>query len=112
MDPIVGVRLMTAGDLLYCSPGDLNLMIGDYVVLVTDRGERIGRVVVTPDQIMTNQVSGPLRVISRLATEADLTTQEKVKKKAADESIRAQEYASKMPPSPAIKDELGCRSTM
>ena len=41
MDPIVGVRLMTAGDLLYCSPGDLNLMIGDYVVLVTDRGERI-----------------------------------------------------------------------
>ena len=94
MDPIVGVRLMTAGDLLYCSPGDLNLMIGDYVVLVTDRGERIGRVVVTPDQIMTNQVSGPLRVISRLATEADLTTQEKMKKKAADESNRAQECAA------------------
>lgn len=87
---------MTAGDLLYCSPGDLNLMIGDYVVLVTDRGERIGRVVVTPDQIMTNQVSGPLRVISRLATEADLTTQEKVKKKAADESNRAQEYATRV----------------
>ena len=87
---------MTAGDLLYCSPGDLTLMIGDYVVLVTDRGEHIGRVVVTPDQIMTNQVSGPLRVISRLATEADLTTQEKVKKKAADESNRAQECAARV----------------
>ena len=96
MDPIVGVRLMTAGDILYCSPGDLNLMIGDYVVLVTARGERVGRVVITPDQIMTNQVSGPLRVISRLATEADLTAQEAAKKKAADESIRAQEHASKI----------------
>jgi len=71
-------------------------MIGDYVVLVTARGERVGRVVITPDQIMTNQVSGPLRVISRLATEADLTAQEAAKKKAADESIRAQEHASKI----------------
>ena len=76
---------MTAGDILYCSPGDLNLMIGDYVVLVTARGERVGRVVITSDQIMTNQVSGPLRVISRLATEADLTAQEAAKKKAADQ---------------------------
>ena len=76
MDPIVGVRLMTAGDILYCSPGDLNLMIGDYVVLVTERGERVGRVVITPDQIMTSPVSGPLRVIARLATETDLTAQE------------------------------------
>ena len=49
MADLVGVRFVEAGPISYCSTGDLRLGLGDYVVVRTDRGERLGWIVVAPD---------------------------------------------------------------
>ena len=68
MDGTVGVRFHEASPLTWCSPGDLDLGVGDYVVVRTDRGEQLGWVVLAPDQVLAAEPEGPRRVIERLAT--------------------------------------------
>ena len=82
MEKIAGVRLSTAAELIYCSPGEIDLKIGDYVIISTNRGERVGRVVLTPDQVMAGSTSGPIREIERLSTEDDMSRVHLAKDKA------------------------------
>jgi cell fate regulator YaaT (PSP1 superfamily) len=96
MEKIAGVRLSTAAELTYCSPGEIDLKIGDYVIISTNRGERVGRVVLTPDQVMAGSTSGPIRVIERLATEDDISREHQAKDKAKEEISRAQAYAARI----------------
>ena len=67
-----GIRFAEAGPISYCSPGDLALGVGDYVVVRMARGERLGWVVVSADQVLSNLANGPMRVIDRLASETDV----------------------------------------
>ncbi len=80
--PIVGVRFVEAGAIAYCAPGPLDLGLGDYVVVRTDRGERLGWVVLTPDQVIAASLERPLRVIDRLASEADVEAYQAQKRRA------------------------------
>ena len=96
MEKIAGVRLSTATELIYCSPGEIDLRIGDYVIISTNHGERVGRVVLTPDQVMAGSTSGPVRVIERLATEDDISREHQAKDKAREEISRAQAYAARI----------------
>ena len=66
---MVGVRFTEAGVVSYCRRGDVDLGIGDYVVVQTDRGERLGWVVIAPDQVLASEHQGPMRLIDRLATD-------------------------------------------
>ena len=96
MEKIAGVRLSTAAELIYCSPGEIDIKIGDYVIISTNRGEHVGRVVLTPDQIMAGTTSGPIRVIERLATEDDISRDHRAKDKAKEEIIHTQAYAARI----------------
>ena len=96
MEKIAGVRLSTAAELIYCSPGEIDLKIGDYVIISTNRGEHVGRVVLTPDQVMTGTTSGPIRVIERLATEDDISRDHRAKDKAKEEIVHTQAYAARI----------------
>ena len=51
-DGVVGIRFVEAGPIHYCSPASLSLGSGDYIVVRTDRGERMGWVVLAADQIL------------------------------------------------------------
>lgn len=72
--PVVGVRFKRAGKIYYFGAGDRSatLSVGDRVVADTQRGLELGRIVLSPDQIVDNKGLGHLKVITRLATEHDL----------------------------------------
>ena len=86
----VGVRYADAGPISYCSPGDLILGVGDYVIVRGNRGERLGWVVVGADQVLGNLVDGPSRVIDRLAAESDVTRWRNQTERAKADILRVQ----------------------
>jgi cell fate regulator YaaT (PSP1 superfamily) len=96
--PIVGIRYVEAGPIAYCSPGDLALGLGDYVVVRTDQGERLGWVVVAADQVISATIEGPVRVIDRLASEDDVDAYRKQKRRAEEDIGRAQSVATRIDP--------------
>ena len=98
MDGTVGVRFHEAAPLIWCSPGDLDLGLGDYVVVRTDRGDQLGWVVLAPDQLLAAEPEGPRRVIERLATEDDVTAWREARERAREDISRAQEIATRKDP--------------
>ena len=98
MDNIVGIRFFEAGPIAYCSPAALALGMGDYVVVRTDRGERLGWVVLTADQVLSAAVEGPLRVVDRLASEEDVSAWRAQKQRAQEDIGRAQAIATRTDP--------------
>ncbi len=94
--PIVGIRYVEAGPLHYCSPGDLSLGLGDYVVVSTDRGERLGWVVLTPDQVVNANLDGPIRVVDRLASMDEVERHRDQKRRAEQDTSRAQAAATRV----------------
>ena len=97
-DDIVGVRFVEAAPISYCRPGDLDLGVGDYVVVRTDRGERLGWVVLAPDQVLASEHQGPKRVVDRLATEADVGAWRANRERAGEDIQRAQALAARADP--------------
>ena len=98
MDGTVGVRFHEASPLTWCSPGDLDLGVGDYVVVRTDRGEQLGWVVLAPDQVLAAEPEGPRRVIERLATEDDVTAWREARERGREDISRAQAIAAREDP--------------
>ena len=99
MDDIVGVRFIEAGPVSYCSPGGLALGIGDYVIVRGDRGERLGWVVIAPDQVLAGHTpAGPVRVVDRIATFEDIEAWEHSKQRAREDRERAQVLAARNDP--------------
>ena len=96
MDHIVGIRFVEAGPITYCSPGDLNLGTGDYVIVTTDRGERLAWVVLTPDQVINARLEGPIRVVDRLATGEEVDAHREQKRRAEEDILRAQAVATRV----------------
>lgn len=97
-DPIVGIRFADSGPISYCKLGALRLGVGDYVVVTDDRGERLGWVVLAADQIVASEHPGPLRVVDRLALEADVEAWRAQKARAQEDLLRAQATATRSDP--------------
>ena len=95
---IVGVRFAEAGAVAYCRSNELALGVGDYVIVRTDRGERLGWVVIAPDQLLASEHRGPLRVIDRLATEDDVEAWQANRRRAQEDISRAQALAARADP--------------
>ncbi|MBM4411481.1 MAG: hypothetical protein FJ037_09235, partial [Chloroflexi bacterium] len=92
----VGVRFVEAGPISYCSPGDLALGVGDYVVVRMARGERLGWIVVGADQVLASLVDGPVRVVDRLASETDVATWRAQTERAKADVLRVQAVAARI----------------
>ncbi len=95
---IVGVRFVEAGAVSYCCSDDVDLGVGDYVVVRTDRGERLGWVVISPDQVLANEHLGPMRVVDRPASQADIEMWQANRERAKEDTKRAQELAARADP--------------
>ncbi|MDA0366195.1 MAG: regulatory iron-sulfur-containing complex subunit RicT [Chloroflexi bacterium] len=68
------------------------------MVVRTDRGERLGWVVVAPDQVLSATVEGPLRVVDRIASEADVDAWRERRRQAQEDIGRAQALATRSDP--------------
>ena len=68
---VVGVRFKKAGKIYYFDPGELELNIGEGVIVETARGIEYGKVVVGPLRVDENEVVAPLKKVIRKATSED-----------------------------------------
>ena len=81
MKKIVGIRFREGGKIYDFDPGHFVLSVGDYVMVKTEKGFTVGKVV-TPPRRLEDDVKYPeLKKIFRLATEEDLKQYEEMLQK-------------------------------
>lgn len=93
---VVGIRFQKAGRVYYFAPGGLELRVNDRVVAETERGLRIGRVVIAPKQVMASQLADPLRPVIRLATAEDVGRLDAVRAKEREALVKCAELSTRL----------------
>ena len=78
---IVGVRFKKAGKIYYFLPEQLELSVGDGVIVETARGVEYGTVVIGPKEVFEDSVVSPVKPVIRKATPKDLKQIEKNKER-------------------------------
>ena len=78
---VAGVRFKTAGKVYYFDPRDLQLSIGDDVIVETSRGIEFGEVSFGNTEISDDNIAYPLKPILRLADDVDRKKNEENQKK-------------------------------
>lgn len=81
---LVGVRFKEAGKVYYFDAEEHVLDVGNYVVVETSHGLEIGRVVISPDQVLGNEHKEQLKPIVRIATPDDLEGHKRLRDRAAE----------------------------
>jgi len=72
MAEIVGIRFKRAGRVYYFAPAGIDLEVNDYVVVKTTRGLELGRVVISPAQVLASEVTEQLKPVVRKAEPEDI----------------------------------------
>ena len=67
MPNVVGIRFESSGRVSYFDPADLELSVGERVVVDTEEGQREGEVVISPAQVLFSELRGPLIPVLRKA---------------------------------------------
>jgi cell fate regulator YaaT (PSP1 superfamily) len=80
----------------YFAPGSLELQVNDQVVADTERGLRIGRVVIAPKQVMSSQLTEPLKPVLRRVTPEDLGRLENVRAREREALSKCAELSTKL----------------
>ncbi|CCJ33005.1 MULTISPECIES: PSP1 domain-containing protein [Caloramator] len=71
MVTVVGVRFKRAGKIYYFDPDNLDINIGDYVIVETARGLEYGEVVIGKREVPEEDIVAPLKKVLRVATDED-----------------------------------------
>lgn len=72
MPKVVGVSFKRAGKIYYFDPGELQLGVGDRVIVETSRGLEFGEVVVNPKIVSEEEIVQPLKSVLRKASPEDM----------------------------------------
>lgn len=72
MPEVVGVRFRRAGPVYYFDPAGIELEVDNWVVVETARGLNLGRVIISPKQVLASEIAEPLKPVVRKAEEGDL----------------------------------------
>jgi cell fate regulator YaaT (PSP1 superfamily) len=67
MPTLVGIRFKPLDRLQYFDAGDLDLSVGERVIVETDEGQHEGTVVIAADQVLYSDLRGPLDCVLRKA---------------------------------------------
>lgn len=82
MVKVAGVRFKTAGKVYYFDPADVEVKMGDNVIVETARGMEFGTVTMDVAEVSEKEIVAPLKKIVRIANEKDQKQHiENVKKK-------------------------------
>ncbi len=88
-----GIRFKEAGKIYYFDAGEFDLSVGNFVVVETSHGKEVGRVVVSPDQVIASEIKESLKPILRLADPVDLERSKELKKRAQEQLAVAKQRA-------------------
>jgi len=86
MTEIVGIRFRRAGRVYYFDPAGIDLEVNDYVVVKTTRGMELGKVVISPKQVLASEVTEQLKPVVRKAEPEDIQRAQEFKDK-EDEAL-------------------------
>ncbi|MDD7740720.1 MAG: stage 0 sporulation family protein [Fusicatenibacter sp.] len=90
MTTIIGVRFRNVGKVYYFSPRDLEIQVGDHVIVETARGVEYGLVALGPKEVDDSKVVQPLKEVIRIATPKDDAREEANRKKEKDAFVICQ----------------------
>lgn len=88
MVKVAGVRFKTAGKVYFFDPGELDIKLGDNVIVETARGMEFGAVTQDVHEVREDEIIPPLKKILRIANEDDT--------KKYEENVRKKEQALKL----------------
>lgn len=92
---VVGVRFKRTGVIYYFDPADIELTVGDVVVVETVRGAVVGRIAVGPKEVNPNEISEPLKPVLRRAQPEDLEQLSKVREKEKEALDKCEELVAR-----------------
>jgi cell fate regulator YaaT (PSP1 superfamily) len=72
MVKVIGVKFRNSGRVYYFDPGDLDIRVGQGVVVETARGVEYADVTMGVTEVAEDKVFSPLKPVDRIATEEDL----------------------------------------
>lgn len=78
---VVGVRFKPAGRIFFFTAGAGEIEVGDAVVVPSERGPEIGRVVIAPRQVISFENQEPLPAVLRPATPEDCAQAERFRRR-------------------------------
>lgn len=93
---IIGVRFHQTGKIYFFDPKDLDLTIGDYVVVQTLHGKEIAVVVIIPEQDSASEINSPLKPVLRKATDSDIRKMKELDDKEKGILSKCQELIDKV----------------
>lgn len=96
MADVVGIRFKRTGKVYYFDPSDIELKVGDCVVVETTRGLELGRVVIAPSQVLASEVTKPLKPVVRKADIADIEQADKIEQKEDEALAECTELVAKL----------------
>ncbi|MCH8161929.1 MAG: hypothetical protein IIB88_08540, partial [Chloroflexi bacterium] len=79
--------------IYYFDAGGFDLVVGSFVVVDTSHGKEVGRVVVSPDQVVASEIKDSLKPILRLADPEDLERSKELKERAQEQLAVAKKRA-------------------
>ena len=85
MTEVVGVRFREAGKVYYFDGSGHELPVGTYVVVETSHGHEVGRVVVSPEQVLSSEIKEPLKPVIRVAEREDMEKTESLRARASED---------------------------
>ena len=77
---VVGISFKTGGKVYYFDPQDMQLSVGDHVIVTTARGDEYGYVIQANKEVKTSELVLPLRQVLRMVTRDDIARHERNQK--------------------------------
>jgi cell fate regulator YaaT (PSP1 superfamily) len=95
MYTVVGIRFKKAGKIYYFDPVDIELEVGDCVIVETARGVEFGEVVLGPKKVTEEEIVAPIKPVLRKATKEDQEKARENKEQEKEALIICQEKVEK-----------------
>ncbi len=96
MPEVVGVRFQQAGKVYYFDAAGIPVKINDYVVVETAHGYELGKVVISPDQVIFSEIGEPLKPIVRKAQPEDIKKAQRQQERASEAVVKCRELVVKL----------------
>ena len=84
MTEVIGVRFRPNGKIYFFAPNQIEVEVGDAVIVETARGVEYGKVVLGKREVEEESITSPLKPVMRKATEQDDKKNEENKEKCKD----------------------------
>lgn len=96
MSETVGVRFHPASKVYYFDAAGISVEINDYVVVETSHGQELGKVVISPKQVLFSDITEPLKPLVRKAQTADIEQAQQQQEKGREALAKCRELIEKI----------------